>query len=111
MTEQELKEMRIKVQPPPTLYFCAPNCMHDHHHNYEYDFSKTYLNPQKERPGQEIRVHQKANSFLSKFLNTTFIEYYGGTDALTEVACPTGSLQSPINLNTKTPILPDFEDR
>jgi hypothetical protein len=34
--------------------FCVPNCVKNHHHNFMYDYSKSYDDPVEERPGESF---------------------------------------------------------
>ena len=44
---------------------CMPGCTHQHEHNFDYDYSKNYLNALNQRPGEFAEYNWlAANHFL-----------------------------------------------
>ena len=76
---------------------CMPGCNHEHQHKFDYDYSKNYRDALNQRPGEFAEYNWLAANFylLQK-------ENKG-------VVCD-GIKQTPINLETKLPLLESFDD-
>lgn len=74
---------------------CMPGCTLDHHHTFDYDYTKNFKNPEAQRPGEFKGIDwDKVNATLGKSGD-----------------CAWGKKQTPINLDTNIEILQDFQDK
>ena len=89
-----------------------PGCIHLHRHNFEFNFSKSYLDPLQDRPGYFKEFNEEYD-----FIKCEFDKEKGPSVAKfknnkqTYDVCGFGSKGTPINLQSTLPIRKDFKDK
>jgi|TARA_B110000305_G_C19383822_1_gene611090 hypothetical protein len=74
-----------------------PGCTHNHKHEFDYDYTKNYMDALNRRPGEFVEYNWMAAN------------YYLLNEGKQGVVCE-GILQTPINLETSIPITKEFKD-